>query len=150
VVEYRDGDLNTLHDKGYIVYRTFQGKSGYFYSGDPTATGATDDLNTISRNRIIDKVLKITYNTYIEEVDDEVPITDDGKIEPAVCASLQEKVERQVRGNTVGEVSQFSAYIDPNQNILSGAPVEVVLDILPVGYLSNIRVSLGFINPFST
>ncbi len=150
VVEYREGDLSTLHDKGYIVYRTFQGKSGYFYSGDPTATSATDDLNTISRNRIIDKALKITYNTYIEEIDDEVPITSEGRIEPAVCGALQEKIERQINGNMVNEISDFSAYIDPDQNILSGTPLEVVLDITPKGYLGNIRVSLGFINPFST
>ena len=150
VVENRDGDLNTLHDKGYIVYRTFPGKAGYFYSGDPTATAATDDLNTIARNRIIDKAIKIAYNVYVEELDDDVPITAEGNIEPAVCGALQEKIDRQVNANMVGEISAFNSYVDPNQNILAGNPLDIVLNITPKGYLNPIRVSLGFVNPFST
>lgn len=149
-VDGRVGALNTLHDKGYIVYRTFPGKSGYYFSGDPTATPATDDLNTISRNRIIDKVLRIAYDVYSLELDDDVPITAEGNIEPAVCAALEEKIARQVRGNMVDEISAFTPFIDPNQNILSGAPLRVVLDITPKGYLNPIRVSIGFTNPFAT
>lgn len=148
--ESRVGALNTLHDKGYIVYRTFPGKSGFFYSGDPTATAPTDDLNTISRNRIIDKAIKIAYNVYVTELDDDVPITAQGNIEPAVCGALQEKIEAQVKGNMEGEISAFNAYVDPNQNILSGLPLDIVLDITPKGYLNPIKVSIGFVNPFST
>ena len=149
-VEGRVGALNDLHDKGYIVYRTFPGRSGFFYSGDPTATAATDDLNTIARNRIIDKAIKIAYNVYVNELDDDVPITAEGNIEPAVCGALQEKIEAQVKGNMDGEISAFNAYVDPNQNILSGLPLDIVLNITPKGYLNPIKVSLGFVNPFST
>lgn len=149
-IEGRDGELGTLHDKGYIVYRGFPGRSGFYFSGDPTATAATDDLNIIARNRIIDKAIKIAYNTYVEELDDDVDMTDDGKLEPAVCASLQDKIDTQVNGNMSGEISKFSSLVDPNQDILSGLPLEVVLDIVPKGYLNTIRVTLGFVNPFSS
>ena len=43
VVENRECDLNSLHDTGYFVYRTFPGMAGFFYSGDSNATGGTDD-----------------------------------------------------------------------------------------------------------
>lgn len=142
--------MGVLHDKGYIVYRTFPGRSGYYYSGDPTATAETDDLNTIARNRIIDKTIKIAYNVYVEELDDDIPVTDDGKIEPAVCGYLQSKIEQQVAGNMAEEISSFSAYVDPDQNILSGAPIEVALSIVPKGYLSQINVTIGFTNPLLT
>jgi len=147
-VSNRTGALNVLHDKHYIVYRTFPGKSGFYYSGDPTATANTDDLCTIARNRIIDKVLKITYNTYVEELDDDVPMTDDGKLAPAVVGYLKSKIELQVNSQTVDEISNFTALIDDNQNILSGMPLEIELQITPKGYLSPINVKIGFINPF--
>jgi hypothetical protein len=148
-VKQRMNAMGTLHDKGYIVYRTLYGKTGYFYSGDKTATSPTDDLNIIPRNRIIDKVLKIAYKVYSEELDDDVPVDEQGNIQPAVCAYLQQKMEQQVTGNMTGEISSFSAFIDPNQNILSGLPVEVVLSIVPKGYLGTINVTIGFSNPFN-
>jgi hypothetical protein len=146
-VNDRSGDLGTLHDKGYIVYRTFPGRAGFFYNGDPSATLPTDDLNTISHNRIIDKVLKIAYNTYVEEIDDDVPMTEAGEIEPAVCGFLKSKIENQVNGNMADEISKFSASIDPKQNLLSGMPFEVLLSIIPKGYLGEIKVTIGFTNP---
>jgi hypothetical protein len=148
-IDNRIGALNVLHDKGYIVYRSFPGKSGYYYSGDPTATSATDDLNTIARNRIIDKVLKISYNVYTGELDEDVPVTESGTLEPAVCAYLQTIIEQQVNGNMSDEISSFTAYVDPNQNILSGQPLKVVLTIIPKGYLSEIQVTIGFSNPYA-
>ncbi|MCL2245849.1 MAG: DUF2586 family protein [Lentimicrobiaceae bacterium] len=144
------GDLGTLHDKGYIVYRTIPGRTGFFYSGDPSATLPTDDLNTISRNRIIDKVLKIAYNVYVEELDDDVPMTASGNIEAAVCGYLKNKIENQVNGNMADEISSFSAFIDPEQNLLSGAPLEISLSIVPMAYLSEIKVTIGFVNPLLT
>lgn len=149
-VEGRLGALNTLHDKGYVVYRTLPGKSGYFYSGDPTATADTDDLNIIARNRIIDKVIKIAYNTYANELDDDVPITDAGKLEPAVCSYLKSQIEQQVNANMEDEISSFTAIVDSDQNILSGLPLEIELQIIPKGYLSQINVTLGFSNPYNS
>jgi hypothetical protein len=148
-VDDRMNAMGVLHDKGYIVYRTLPGRTGYFYSGDPTATLKTDDLNIISRNRIIDKALKITYNTYVEELDDDVDMTDEGDIEPAVCANLQNKIEQQINGNMSAEISSFIADINPKQNLLSGLPLEVNLYIVPRGYLGTINVTIGFNNPFS-
>ncbi|MDD3892452.1 MAG: DUF2586 family protein [Bacteroidales bacterium] len=140
--------LGTLHDKGYIVYRAIIGVAGYFYSGDPTATSNTDDLNIIPRNRIIDKVIVLSYNTYIEELDEDIEVDDSGKIPAPICADLQRTIEKQVKANTVGEISNFTAYVNPNQDILSGLPFDIVLSVTPRGYLNPIRITIGFINPY--
>jgi hypothetical protein len=149
-VDDRMERMSNLHDKGYVVYRTFPGRSEYFYSGDPTATLVTDDLCVVARNRIIDKVIKIAYNTYTEELDEDVDITDKGTLEPAVCAYLKTKIEQQVRANTEGEISLFTAIVDSEQNILSGLPLKIKLQIIPKGYLNTISVELGFTNPFNS
>jgi hypothetical protein len=138
-------DLNTAHDKRFIVMRTFPNKSGFFFGGDPTATSQTDDLNIIARIRTIDKAMKIAYNTYVEEIDDDVELNDDGTLHEAVAAYLKDKIETQVNGAMAGEISKFTATVDTGINIASGAEQVIYLDIVPRGYLTNIRVVLGFI-----
>src|ERR1035437_508506 len=144
-IKERD-DLGTISDKGYIVLRQFQNKSGYFFNGDFTATSLTDDLNTIARIRVIDKALKISYNTYVEELDDDVDVNDYGTLNAAVAAYLKQKIETQVNGAMKGEISKFSAQIDTTVDILSGAAQKIYLNITPKGYLNPIEVVLSFVN----
>lgn len=148
-VDDREFNLGVMHDKRYIVFRKFPNKSGYFFSGDPTAAAETDDLNIIARTRIMDKAVKIAYNTYVEELDDDVEITEEGTLHPAVCAYLQSKIEQQVNGNMQGEISSFNAAVDTTSNILSGEELRFFLTIIPKGYLNPIKVVLGFSNPFN-
>ena len=149
-VEGREATLDTIHDKGYIVLRQFTGLSGWYFSSDVTATDVTDDLNTIAHNRIIDKVIRIAYKTYVNEIDDDVEIdADRGTIDATIISYLKGQIETQVNGNMADEVSKFHCEIDPEQNILSGLPLQVRLFIVPKGYLSNIQVNIGFTNPLS-
>ncbi len=43
--ETHENAWNSIHDKGYIFFRTFVGKSGYFFNDDPTATALTDETS---------------------------------------------------------------------------------------------------------
>jgi hypothetical protein len=139
-------DLGTISDKGYIVLRQFPNKSGYFFNGDFTATSLTDDLNTIARIRTIDKALKIAYNTYVEELDDDVEVNDDGTLNVAVAAYLKESIEKQVKDAMKGEISKFTAQIDTTIDILAGNAQKMYLNITPKGYLNPIEVVLSFVN----
>ena len=150
VVDNRTGELGTAHDKGFILVRKFPTRSGYYFNQDTTCAPVSDDLHTISNIRVIDKALVITYNTYVEELDEEVKINADGTLDASMIAYLQATIERNVGMNMVGEISAFEAYIDPKQNILSVPILNVVLRITPVGYMSQIIVSLGFKNPAFT
>lgn len=139
-------DLDTINDKRFIIFRKFPNKSGYFFNGDFTATSGTDDLNCFARIRTIDKAMKIAYNTYVEELDDDVDVNDDGTLNASIAAYLKEKIETQVNGQMSGEISNFKATIDTTIDILSGLPQAIYLDITPKGYLNPIRVILGYKN----
>lgn len=147
-VEAHSG-LELMHDKGYMVLRTFAGKTGYFFSGDPTAAPTTDDYSQLARGRVIDKAAVLAYLTYLEELDDEIVISADGKLDAAVCAYLEAKIENQINETmtAAAEISSVKASINPNQNILSNNKLQVALNVTPVGYSSNIEVLLGFDNP---
>lgn len=141
--------LNLMHDKGFIVLRTFPGVAGYFFSDDPTATSSTDDYAFVARGRVIDKAHIIAYLTFIEELHDEVPIDSSGRLSMGLIKYLETKIENQIGQIMVanGEVSSVNCSIDPNQNILTNNKLIVILRITPVGYNSTIEVQLGFQNP---
>tara|TARA_B100000965_G_scaffold390292_1_gene396961 strand:+ start:528 stop:1766 length:1239 start_codon:yes stop_codon:yes gene_type:complete len=148
--ELSEAQLEAIHNKGYIVLRKYFGRNGYFFTDDPTATGADDDYNTISRGRVIDKAISLAYTTYVNELQDDVeldPAT--GRLEAGVIKSYQALIKRAIEQNMLadGEISSVSVVIDPLQDVLTSNKVEVTVNILPKGYSSVIVVKLGFTNP---
>jgi hypothetical protein len=136
-----------LHDKGYIIFRTFVGRSGYFLNDDPMCAPVTDDYSQLALGRVIDKAILIAYQTYVEELNDEVVIDAQGRISVPVIKYLQSKIETAVNQGMAGEISSFSAYIDAGQNVLSTGKIIVKAAVVPVGYTKTIEVLLGFANP---
>jgi len=46
-----------------------------------------------------------------------------------------------------GEISSFTAYIDPSQNILANGHMEITCKIVPLATLREITVNLSLENP---
>jgi hypothetical protein len=82
-------------------------------------------------------------------VDDEVPVTTDGTLEPGFCKWLSQQIENLINNTMTAnrEISSVKCFIDPEQNILSTNQLNVVIGIVPVGYATQIEISLGFNNP---
>lgn len=148
-------DVESIHDKGYITFRTFQGRSGYFIAGDPLATLPTDDYCTLSARRTIDKAYRIAYQSMLDELSDEVPVNDDGTIAVTRAKSLESKIERSIissmtasgeLGNDPGNPADTGvvAFIDRTQNLVSTGKLVLSLKVKPYGYASYIDVKLGF------
>lgn len=150
-VEEHESVLNSLHDKGYIIARTYPGKAGYYFNDDPTATELTDDFSSIARGRTIDKAYTLAYTTYVDEVNNEVLINDDGTLEAGYVKELQGKIENVInqRMTANGEISSVKCVIDTAQNILATNQLLIELRIIPVGYTKQIIVNLGFNNPLN-
>lgn len=140
-----------IHDKGYIFLRNYVGKAGFYFTDDPTLTAVSDDFKNLANGFVMDKLMLIAYNTLIEKLDAEIPVTEAGTIHPAIIKSWQNDIETAV--NTLmtaqGELSNFKAYIDENQNVLSSNKLEVRLSPQPVGYAKNIDVYIGFTTKIS-
>ncbi len=143
------GNLGTIAGKGYVTFITYPNVSGYFFSGDPTLTAPTDDYCMLARGRVIDKVHILAYTTFVQEVDDEVPVNDDGTMDAGFCKWLSQQIVNQVNNTMTAnkEISSVSCFIDPAQNILSTNQLNVQLRVIPVGYATEIEINLGFQNP---
>ena len=149
------GNPGTINDYGFICPRTFVGKAGYYWSDDKLAAEASDDYSLIPRRRVADKAYRITYSTLINEVAEEISVTDDGKISAPVVKAIQTAVESAIvnnmtsRGNLGNDPSDpndmgVECYINPDQNIVATSRLDVQVRIKPHGYSKYIEVSLGF------
>lgn len=149
-------NVEAIHDKGYITFRTFTGKSGYFFTDDCLATAVADDYRSIARRRTIDKAYRIIYQTMLENVNDEIPITDEGYLVPSMVKSWESEIIAAVvnQMTTNGELGSdptdaddtgVKVYINPEQNVASTNRINVVAQVKPYGYAKFIDVELGFV-----
>ncbi|MGA0556536.1 DUF2586 family protein [Larkinella sp. VNQ87] len=143
------GALNAIHDAGYILPRIHQGIPGVFLSDDPSLVDNNDDFSSISRNRVIGKAVRLTYQTYVLELLDEVEVQANGRISPTKIGYLEGRIENAINQQMVvnGNCSSVDCTIDPRQNILSTDRLEIQLKLIPVGQLKEIVIKLGFTNP---
>jgi len=148
-IEAAEESLPIIAGRGFITFTKYANTSGYFFSGDPTCTSPTDDYAMLARGRVIDKAHILAYTTFVQVVDDEVPVNTDGTLDAGFCKWLSQQIVNQVNNTMTAnkEISSVSCYIDPAQNILSTNKLNVVLSIIPVGYATSINISLGFSNP---
>lgn len=145
-VETLDTAWDAIDTKAYLFLRSFANRSGYFFTSDKTLTKASDDFNSLARGLVMDEAVLIAYDTLVEELSDEVPVTAAGTIQPAIIKSWQNAIEREINGLMVepGKLSGVKAFIDENQNILVTNNLNVDLQLLPVGYADFITVNIGF------
>lgn len=151
-VETFGSKATALHDKGFIFLRKFTGKAGYFWNDDHMATADTDDYASLSNGRVIDKVSRIAYTTYLNELLDTVLVdANTGKIAPTVIKAYQAEIERAIvlSMQAAGEISGVRAYIDPAQDILATSHLYIDVRIIPTGTNRAITVRLGLYNPLT-
>ena len=146
-----DTVIADAYDKGYIVPRTYTGRSGYFFTDDNMACKPTDDYSHLTARRTVDKAYRIAYDALLDVLIGELPIEEDGTIQRAVVASWEEMVLSALNRNMTanGELSTVNGdgakvFIDPNQNVVSTSRLGVSIAVRPFGYARYINVQLGF------
>ena len=149
VSTFSDAQIGQVHGKAYLTPRTLVGRTGYFLTDDPTATTANDDYLTIANNRVIDKALTIVYGVYVNEINEELEISEEGKLEATKVAYFRQIITNALNLQMLseGEVSAVDVTIDPDQNVLANDKINIEVRVTPVGYAKEIAVSLGFRNP---
>lgn len=145
-----DAKLDALHDAGYIIYRTYPTLEGVYLNDDPTAAPLSDDYANLNLGRVVDKAIVTAYNTYLTEIMDNVVVdASTGKIAAEKAVYYQSLIERAIAQQMSDAISGFSAYVDPDQNVLGTSCLEVSLEIVPQGTLRKIVVNISFSNPYN-
>lgn len=147
---------DAIHDKGFVTFRDFEGKTNYFFTDDKMATATSDDYAMIPRRRVIDKAFRIAYRAALEELGDETPVTSAGTMPASTIKNIQRSIEREIENNmtALGNLGNdpadatdtgVKAYIDENQNIVASGILNISLGVKPHGYPKYIDVKLGFL-----
>lgn len=135
--------VDTLHDKGYVYFRTIPNRSGYYINADSTAAPLTDDFCYLHRGRVIDKAHRIAARVYTEWLNDDVETIAGGKLAPAVIDTLEDVIRRAVNQEMDGEIVRFDPFIDPDQNVVSAGKVKVVGRVRTRFVLLQFEMDLG-------
>jgi hypothetical protein len=148
-LEVQLGASEALYNKGYITFRKYISKAGYYFTGDSMAVADTDDYSTLKNGRVIDKALAITYQVFLNQILSEISLDASGKLHTAVVKSderaIVSAIETQMLAN--GEISAVQCLIDKSQNILATGIYNLELRVTPVAYKEQIIIKLGFQNP---
>lgn len=137
----------SLHDAGYIFYRTFIGKNGYYLNDDCMAAPLSDDYSSLNLGRVIDKAIIIAYTTYISEIQDSIEVDENGQLSQALCTYFESNIQNAIAAGMQNEISDFNVHINPKQNVLSTSTMDIGCAIIPKGILRTINLTLGFSNP---
>lgn len=147
VTTYTDANLDTLDDYGYIFFRPFTGKAGYYINDDHTASPYNQDALYVSHGRVLDKAARIARKVYVEEILDEVQVeASTGKLAPSTCKHYQGIIEKAINDEMAsrGEIVAVKAYVDPDQDVLTTDTINVEVDIVKTGTARKIKVVIGF------
>ena len=104
---------------------------------------------------MIDKAFRVAYSTLLDKVNDEIPVTDEGKMPVSITHALQGAVETAIinnmtaYGNLGTDIEDSNdtgvqCYIDPEQNVVTTSTLRVSIKVKPYGYAKYIEATLGF------
>lgn len=141
---------DTLHDAGYGIYVKYPTRNGCYISSDHMAAPDSDDYSKLYLGRVVDKAILIIYDTYLDEIKDNVEVDDDGYLPDGICASYVSAIEKAIGAQMGTQISGFGAEIDRQQNILSTGKIEIRGKITPQGVTDTIEFGLSLANPALT
>jgi hypothetical protein len=148
---YSDADLDTLDEKGFIFAETPDSFDGVYFNDMHTCVALTSDYAFVENNRTIDKMKRLARVAVLPRVKSKFDVdADTGFIDPNVKANLEDTVIDALDVmRTDGDLSGgIDAYI-PDINLLGGDPIEIEITAVPVAIGREIKVSVGFTNPFN-
>ena len=145
-VSTNTSDWETIHDKRYIFFRSYAGRTNFYFNSDSTLAEEKNDLKSIALNRVLDKVVRIAFVTYTSRLYDEVEVDTSGKLAFTTITTLSNDIESVLTAQMVNEneIIRTRVSIDPDQNVQATGKVRVKVRIVPYGYFKEIEVDLGF------
>jgi hypothetical protein len=133
--------LDLLHGQGFISFMKHPEKGGFYFGIDRMAS--SDDYRLLVYGRVIDKAVRVVASTYVDELEGEITIADDGTIDPLDVAALEGKLQQALELAMSNQASKLTVYINPAQNVIETATLKAKVRVKPLGYLTFIETEVG-------
>lgn len=146
---YRNTDkaqVEQLDAARYLFLMTHVGVADSYFNDSHTMDSPTSDYSTVESVRTMDKAVRGVRSSLTPELGGSAyidPAT--GKLQSYSVSYLEGVANQALEAmERAGELSGYKAEIDPEQDILSGRDLEVVIKQVAVGVLRKIKVKIGF------
>jgi hypothetical protein len=138
--------IDSLNTKGYVFLRKHVGISGSYFNDSHTAVVITSDYAYIESNRTMDKAIRGVRTYVLPQLNGPVKVDpDSGKLDHGTVKYIEDMANQPlVQMTRDGELSGFSAVIDPDQDVLSTSQLVIQIVNVPLGVSRNIIVKIGF------
>ncbi len=142
---YTKGQIQAIHDKGYIFPVALPGIVGRYFNDCFTATDLQSDFAYSPEVGVVSEAARAVYKVLTPKISGPIYVDPDtGYIDAGNASALEgfcDDVLQEMKN--AGQISGFSVYIAPNQQVLRTSKLKVILKIVPVGTLREITVEIG-------
>lgn len=141
IEDYFPEELDNFANAGYIIMHRRDGAAGYYFARDNMATA--DDFRILAHGRVIDKAQRVASATATPLLETSIRVNTDGTINAADAKNLEETIKQQLDAQLNGQVSNTAVSVPTNTDIVNTSTGEIEVKVLPLGYLTWIKVTLG-------
>ena len=148
---YLENIHGSLADMKLVVPRTWPDRGTSCYVTAPyIKSGEGSDFQLTNHRAVMNLARTVGYSAYAGQLNKTVRVSKStGKILEADAAKVEKLIQAQLDVAVLGKpyASGVTATIDRDANLLSGAALELTIDIVPLVFTSNLSISIGFKNP---
>jgi hypothetical protein len=137
--------LTAINDKGYIFCRNIQGVPGTFVNDTHTCAPIESDFKYIEAQRTIQKAKREIRTSLLPDLNSPLTVLADGTLSPDTTKYFENKAARPLAlMQNAGEISEFSVFVDPDQDVLTDSVLKIQVKIIPRGVARYIVVNIGY------
>lgn len=135
-----------LLNNNYIFVITHVGDADCYFNDSNTLDLTTSDYAYIENVRTIDKATRGIRANLLPYLASPLKVdATTGKLDATMVSFLETTAGKALEDmEKAGELSGYTAEIDPNQNILSTSTVEIVIKQVGVGVMRKVNVKIGY------
>ena len=137
---------NELDQKGYIFQNKYFGYAGSYLNNDSVADAVTSDYESIKRMRTMDKVARQAHKSLVPYLSSPlIPDPASGQVSQETISDFTQVISSNLNQMaTASEISGYSVYINPSQNILATNTLIIEIKAVPIGCAKEIVLNLGY------
>lgn len=142
-----DGNLYGANTR-YASLRTIDGREGIYASDWPMMSVIGSDYDAVQAREVADEAARIGNLAFQEYLGDDIPVDAlTGFILETEALALEAYVGGRVQAALGSNASGIRIHVDRTINILSTKSFEGDLSVIPLGYMREIRLRVGYVNP---
>lgn len=148
---YHDESVNPGLDAArFLTAYSVAGKPGLFVTNPNLMAPPGSDFNWLQHGAVMDEACILALNYFVNELSDSVRVNaTTGQILAQDAQHLQNQMNYVLYANMVStnQISAGSCVIVTTNNILTTAQLIVTINIVPLGYIKSVAITLTFQNP---